>query len=102
MVIRREYQNFLRDFHPRFGCLQASSYQEWYYNTFGINSGNYVSLHVNPNPVRVPVSSFVTNTGTQNKTKITRALWTEAEEKLLIQSWSKNFEQLETVSKDEA
>ena len=61
------------------------------YNLFGINRGNYVSHHVNPNTIPVPGTTSVTNTGTKNKTKITRCLWTEAEQKLLMQSMVGEF-----------
>ena len=49
---------------------------------------------------RAGSSSDVANI--KEKPTTTRALWTPPEEKLLIQTWSENFNQLQTIEKDEA
>ena len=49
---------------------------------------------------RAGSSSDVANL--KEKPTTTRALWTPPEEKLLIQTWSENFNQLQTIEKDEA
>ena len=103
---RGEYQNFLHYFHARFGFTQPPSYEEWYYNMFGINiRQNVQSLRNVQNfqeaikLVKESVGSSFDDANIKEKPTTTRALWTQPEEKLLIQTWSENFNKLQTIKK---
>ena len=106
-----EYQNFIRIYQMQHGYMQPPTYTEWLYN---FNNGSSVTNFNNVNSYSVSnfphtYSTVVPSASKQhaavancNKTVMYRGIWTESEENVLVRTWAENFEQLETVSKNEA
>lgn len=116
---RAEYELFLADFQLRFGYLPPPTYKEWsFYKSRVVIRNTHQHPHTEINLVHgdvpahalVPVNLTVTvpeSSGTNSSSNLSsshasRAIWSNVEEKVLVNTWKENFELFKTVNKNEA